>query len=225
MKILYVTATAAEAEVLSNVRNTGRINGLYKYGKLDIHVLITGIGSVSAIWKMNKWISENGRPDFAVNGGIAGSFSDALVIGDVVMPVNECFADLGIEDHEDFLSLPEAGLADPDEFPFENGWINAGKDIIATFSYLEPARSVTVNTATGSAATCKRLRLKFNPDIETMEGAAFFYLCAMESIPFLAVRSISNRVEARNRGSWNIKLAFDNLSAKLYDVFLTLDLK
>jgi futalosine hydrolase len=63
---------------------------------------------------------------------------------------------------------------------------------------------------------------KFNPDIETMEGATFFYICSRENIPFLAVRAISNRVEKRNRESWNIALALDNLSVKLIEIFLTL---
>jgi len=63
---------------------------------------------------------------------------------------------------------------------------------------------------------------KFNPDIETMEGATFFYICSMENIPFLALRAISNRVEKRNRDNWNITLALKNLSEKLNDVLLTL---
>jgi futalosine hydrolase len=64
---------------------------------------------------------------------------------------------------------------------------------------------------------------KFNPDIETMEGASFFYICRREGIPFVAFRSISNRIEPRNKGNWNVKLALDNLAASLYDVFLTLE--
>ena len=42
----------------------------------------------------------------------------SIEIGDVVMPVSDCFADAGIEDGDNFLTLSEAGLADADEFPF-----------------------------------------------------------------------------------------------------------
>ena len=49
---------------------------------------------------------------------------DEYRIGDVVMPVNDCFADAGIEDGDKFNTLFEAGLADPDEFPFRNGIIH-----------------------------------------------------------------------------------------------------
>ena len=58
-----------------------------------------------------------------------------------------------------------------------------------------------------------------------MEGATFFYICSREKIPFLALRAISNRVELRNRNKWNIPLALDNLSEKLNEVILTLEVK
>jgi futalosine hydrolase len=63
---------------------------------------------------------------------------------------------------------------------------------------------------------------KFNPDIESMEGATFFYICRREKIPFLALRAISNIVEIRNRSNWDIKLALLNLAEKLNEVFLTM---
>ena len=53
------------------------------------------------------------------------------------------------------------------------------KDIV------KPVRAITVNTATGSDATRDKLVKKYNPDIETMEGATFFYICRREKIPFL----------------------------------------
>jgi futalosine hydrolase len=64
---------------------------------------------------------------------------------------------------------------------------------------------------------------KFNPDIETMEGATFFYICSLENIPFLALRAISNKVERRNKINWKIALALNNLSEKLKEVLLTLE--
>jgi futalosine hydrolase len=82
--------------------------------------------------------------------------------------------------------------------------------------------AITVNTATGSETTKEKLAKKFNPDIETMEGATFFYICSRENIPFLALRAISNKVEKRNKNNWNIELALNNLSEKLVDIILTL---
>jgi futalosine hydrolase len=140
------------------------------------------------------------------------------------LPITDCFADSGIEDGENFITLFEAGLALPDEFPFRNGLITADSGYCSVIkNILKPVNAITVNTATGSQTTINKLIKKFNPDIETMEGATFFYLCAREKVPFLALRAVSNRVEPRNVNNWNIPLALENLSEKLKEVFLTLD--
>ena len=89
--------------------------------------------------------------------------------------------------------------------------------------FLKPVRAITVNTATGSEVGRIKLLQKFNPDIETMEGATFFYICAKENIPFLALRAISNRVEPRNKSNWNIALALENLSEKINEVLNILE--
>jgi len=49
-----------------------------------------------------------------------------------------------------------------------------------------------------------------------MEGAAFFYVCQLQKIPHIQIRSISNYVEPRNRANWNISLAIKNLNEVLW---------
>jgi futalosine hydrolase len=87
---------------------------------------------------------------------------------------------------------------------------------------VKTVNAITVNTATGSDKTRDRLVKKFNPDIETMEGATFFYICRREKIPFIALRAISNIVENRNKSNWDLDLALLNLAEKLNEVFLTM---
>jgi futalosine hydrolase len=222
-KILYVTATESEAASLRRVRGIIPVPSGYRFGDIDISVLVAGVGSVSTAWALKQWFSINDRPGLAINAGIAGSYKDDIMIGNVVMPVTDCFADAGIEDGDNFITLFEAGLANANEFPFINGHISAESVYCSQLeSILRPVHAITVNTATGSESTINKLLKKYNPDIETMEGATFFYLCAREKIPFLALRAISNRVEPRNRERWNITLALDNLSEKLNEVFITL---
>jgi len=222
-KILYITATSTEADALKNVNGIVSVKGGYRFGDFEIILLVAGVGSMATAWAMKEWISMNEKPHFAINAGIAGSYKDEFTTGDVVIPLSDCFADSGIEDGEDFLTLPETGLCDANEFPFSNGLIMADPGyIIQMNSIIKPVRAITVNTATGSESTRDKLIKKFNPDIETMEGATFFYICAWENIPFLAVRAISNRVETRNLSNWNIKIALDNLSEKLKEIFIRL---
>src|SRR5665811_2606435 len=107
LKILYVTATASEAATLDKISGLERNRNGYRFGKLEIFSLTSGVGSVSTAWALKHWISTNGKPDLAINGGIAGSYKDEYTIGDVVMPYTDCFADAGIEDGDNFLTLSE----------------------------------------------------------------------------------------------------------------------
>jgi len=223
LKILFVTATAMEAELIGRIKAIQIIPGAYLYGNLTISVLSAGVGSVSTAWEMQKWIHANGRPDVAINAGIAGSYREEIKIGDVVMPFTDCFADSGVEDGDRFLTLSEAGLVDANQSPFTGGVIRADPGYAELMKgIVKPVKAITVNTATGSEASRDRLIKKYDPDIETMEGATFFYICNREKIPFLALRAISNRVEIRNRDKWDIRLALSALEEKMNEVILTL---
>jgi futalosine hydrolase len=222
-KVLLVSATEAEANALLRIPDIKFSGYQYFLGEWEISVLITGVGSISTSWSMIKWISANPRPELSINIGIAGSYNTGIGIGEVVVPLTDCFADLGIEVKEGFSTLWEAGLGDPDRYPFKGGKLIADNEYVAkALKILKPVNAITVNTATGTQESIRRLSGKFNPDIETMEGATFFYICSRENIPYLALRAISNRVEPRNKNNWNIPLALKNLSGKLRD-FLLMD--
>ena len=224
VRILLVTATDAEAEIMQRLNIPRDPEGKYIIGDSSVRVLVTGVGTVATAWALTKWFSSDSRPDLSINAGIAGSFREELAPGDVVMPVSDCFADAGIETGKGFLTLAEAGLEHPDTFPFKGGRIIAeNKYVQKTSAKIKPVSSITVNTASGKDETIKRLISKYDPDIETMEGAAFFYICSKEKVPFMGIRAISNRVESRNRYRWNIPLALDNLAAVLQEVIFTLD--
>ncbi len=223
-KILFVAATSVEADTLKKINGMTPVPGGYRFGDLEFSCLVTGIGSVSTAWAMKQWISVNEKPDLVLNAGIAGSFKDEFGIGNIVMPVSDCFADAGIEDGNSFLTFYEAGMSKADEFPFREGLLYSDtKFSIVMESLLRPVRAITVNTATGSESTRDKLFGKFNPDIETMEGATFFYICIRENLPFLALRAISNKVGPRNKNKWNIPLALENLSEMLNEVIIRLD--
>jgi len=224
IRLLIVTATEVEADSLKNIPGIKIAETGFTFGQAEISLLIGGVGAIHTSWAMTKWLSVNQKPDLALNIGIAGTYSDEINIGDVVVPAIDCFADAGIETRDGFMTLSEAGLSDPDGFPFVNGKIEANNRYISLAAKMfRLVRAITVNTATGSEQTREKLLNKYNPDIESMEGATFFYICSREKIPFLAIRSISNRVEPRNKKNWNIPLALVNLSERLGDFLLMLD--
>jgi len=202
MKILLVAATA------------GEVQGLREELKQTVHhieVLVTGVGATATAYSLTRKLTKN-RYDLVMNIGLAGSFRDEIQTGEVVNVVSETFGDLGAEDDRKFISAFELGLMKEDEFPFWNGKLKSEYAThFPSLSKLKKVKGVTVNTVHGNEKSILRTVQKYQPDVESMEGAAVFYVCQMEKIPFLQLRAISNRVEKRNRNAWNIPLPLENL--------------
>ena len=59
---------------------------------------------------------------------------------------------------------------------------------------------------------------RFQPQVESMEGAAFMYACATADVPFAHVRAVSNFVEPRNRAAWKIQEAIAALDRTARDI-------
>ncbi|HNR43043.1 MAG TPA: futalosine hydrolase [Bacteroidales bacterium] len=224
INILFVTATMAEAEVLRKIAVKNESGERFLLGNCIFDLLVTGVGCAATVWAISRWLFHNRRPDLVINSGIAGSFRDDIYLGQVVLPVSDCFADFGVETGTGFLTLAEAGLEDPDGPPFSGGRLIAGNSFIdMSARRLRTVNAISVSTATGSTETRQRLVEKYDPDIETMEGAAFFYACRSADVPFMAFRSVSNMVEPRDKSRWNIRLALDNLATELQQFILKIE--
>ncbi len=216
LKLLFVAATATEGRVYESVTRMRTSSGTNSFNTCEPELLITGIGAVATAWALTSRLRSGKRPSMVINLGIAGSYRNDIGIGEVVIPVTDLFADSGIDTPGGLMTLSEAGLQNPDQHPFTGDRIiAAGSHVTAAAEKFRSVNAVTVNAATGSEERIRLITGKFNPDIETMEGAAFFYVCRMERIPFLALRAVSNRVEPRDRNKWDIPLALANLEEGL----------
>ena len=81
---------------------------------------------------------------------------------------------------------------------------------------LRSCNGSTVNKVHGTEASIQKIREKYpEVQVESMEGAAFFYACLAAGVPFAEIRSISNRVEPRNRDAWDLHLSIRNLNEVL----------
>ena len=76
-------------------------------------------------------------------------------------------------------------------------------------------RAITVNTVHGSEDEIEKIRQRLNPQVETMEGAAFFFACKMAQVSCIQIRAISNYVERRNKANWDIPSAVKNLNDEI----------
>jgi len=212
MKILIVAATWMETGLLADefkyLTSAGNFIKSYSYNYIDIDILVTGIGATFTTYHLTRALGEN-RYGHVINIGLAGSFCQNLEIGQVVNIVSEEFADLGVEKQDELLTLFEAGYIKPNEFPFENGLIqNKGNGL---FANLAAARGITSNCIHSRPGSISQLRAKYKAQVESMEGAAVFYVCKQFGIPFSEIRAISNFTDATGHTDWNIPLALDNL--------------
>jgi futalosine hydrolase len=77
---------------------------------------------------------------------------------------------------------------------------------------------VTVNKISDRKKQSKQLKENFTADIESMEGAAFHFVCLQQNISFLQLRSISNKVGERDKTKWCMTEAIVNLNRELTDL-------
>lgn len=211
-EFLIVSATIYEIKPLMDYleNNCQVIDGEYILNKNKISVLITGVGGINTSWHLQeRFVSR--KPYIAINTGIAGSFREEIPLGTVVEVYRDRFADLGIENsNESFSDVFEMELIEADEFPYKNGWLINSKRTYLTS--LPQVSGITVNTVNGSEKSISAVAQKYSPDIESMEGAAFFYACFKSNVPCIQLRGISNKVEPRNKNNWKIDEAIVNVN-------------
>lgn len=213
MKILILAATHGEiAPTLKLLHGVKRKNELSMgtYHGHTIHALVTGVGMMAMAYYAGRQL--NRKYDIAINAGIAGSFKKRFPIGTVVQVINDQLPELGKESEHRFLTFNNTGM------PVENIFSNISALKIKALRDLIKVRGITVNTVHGKYETIEKVIRKFNPDVETMEGASFIFACNKNNIPCVQLRAISNFVEPRNRKRWDIALAVKNLNDALLKI-------
>jgi futalosine hydrolase len=177
----------------------------------QIKVLITGAGMVPTAFSLGKAFSEE-HFELAINAGIAGSFNPNIKPGDICLVKEDIFAELGAEDGAEFLSMEMLGLGKSNYLPKPNPSFTKHRS-------LQEVKAITVNKVHGNALSISKTIAHFSPEIESMEGAAFFYACEQAHTSCIQIRAISNFVERRNRSNWYIKLAVNTLNDTLIHLF------
>ena len=191
MKILIVTATAAEYSPRATRDHS-------------VTHLTTGVGMVATAVHATRALLRE-RYDLALNVGVCGSFRTSMPAGTVVHIVADQMPELGAQDGESFLPIQQLGLLGPNDLPYKVGLlVNSAPPAIPALIELPAVTGITVNTVHGDPAAIERVVKRVDPDVETMEGAAFVYACLLQGIPFAQVRAVSNIVERRNRAAWKL---------------------
>jgi futalosine hydrolase len=171
-------------------------------------VLITGVGIPSTIFRLTRQLAHH-HYDMVIQAGIAGAFEASFAKpGHVVQVTKEAFGDLGAFENGQFIDLQQM------ELNFDPIWLNDSR--IKT--ELPEVKGITVQTVTNDRIIISALVSKWQPDVETMEGAAASFVCQQKQIPFVQIRAISNTVGTRDKSFWHTGEAISNLNNALASI-------
>ena len=207
-KVLIVAATHKELQAA---------DGLCMEG-CSLSFLVTGIGAPATAYALGTSLATQSF-NAVIQVGVAGSFTPAHPVGSVVLVARDCFADFGIDNRGNFVGAPEMGFLSEESVYTGDGFLEnpcvSGLPEWAPLLGLPAVTGITVQTVSGSRDLISLRRSLFRPDVESMEGAALFYACLKQKVPFMALRAISNPVEPRNPKHWQISVALEALSQTL----------
>jgi futalosine hydrolase len=190
----------------------------------NISFAATGAGKVSAAIATLELISQL-RPDWIIQLGCAGAYpGSGLGIADVAIANLEIFADEGVETPEGFLSMRDLELPQasrdgelifnevPVDFPTAET-IQEIRSSLGQQSRIEAGLFCTVSRGSGTDAASRRVEERWNPLVESMEGAAAALVAWRQRVRFSEIRGISNMTGDRNRESWQVAEACEAAAA------------
>lgn len=229
--LALVFATTRESRACLGSAQAGIREG--QWAKIRVHdrpclQVITGIGPINAALTMGKVLATFPRLRGVVNLGIGGSFDlDRADLGEWAVATREIWPEIGIRQQGSVcartLGFPQA---------------HVGQEAIWDRIHMDPdvqARAMDVNipptmvrlpfiTVAGVTATHKRalfLQTMYKGGIENMEGFSLALACATHPVPFLEIRTVSNKVGPRNKATWQFGKALDRLAQVLPALFAT----
>lgn len=192
------------------------LNTLYTTDSLRfrVHFHQSGVGMLASAVSLTKMLIED-KPDLVIQAGIAGCFDQKMPLGKVVVVGDEMLADMGVEEDGRWKDIFDLKLEKSSYPPFErrklpNPWVEK-----FNLLKLSAVNGVTVNTITTGKEKIHQLVKKYDPVIESMEGAALHYACLQAGIPFLQVRALSNYIGERDKSNWLLKDSIVNLNQAL----------
>jgi futalosine hydrolase len=200
MKLLIVAATEMEIKPLLN-HTSGA----------GFEYLITGVGMTATTYALTRRL-QAAKYDFVLQAGVGGCYGPNYSLGEIVLVSTDQFGDLGAEDHEDYIDIFEMGLLQENTPPYTSGKLETPTSPELQEIDLPRVSGLTINTVSGNERTIRNRIAKYGCVIESMEGAAFHYVCLQEKVAFAQVRAISNYVTPRDRSQWKMKEAIINLN-------------
>ena len=230
MTVLLLTATAAEqAEVAGRMADSvlqSRHGRSWRRGQLagvPVWLIETGIGLVNTAHALASALAMD-LPDLVIHFGVGGAYpGSGLGLGDIGVADEEIYGELGVRttlgwQGAELIGIPTVRLGDAEDyynrFPAVADLVRATVRTLdrdgpwaGAKPVIKAGPFVTVQECSGTRALGDERGRRFGAICENMEGAASAHICALEGIPFVEVRGISNLVEDRDRERWELGTA------------------
>jgi futalosine hydrolase len=236
-----IIVTAATRRELCQLIDTMEASDRPEIGRREIYkgmigdrrtiLAITGIGKTNAASTVTA-ILERFEPEILINTGCAGAYADSrLKVGDLAMATAEICGDEGVLAPDGWHSLEliniPAVLRNGEEyfnrFPLTQ-WAQDKAAHVAEAAGLTLHRGlfVTVSTVSGSTVRGSEMFRRFGGICENMEGAAVAQVATLYGVDCLEIRGVSNLVEDRDLGRWDIPLAVERAQRLILDFIASL---
>jgi len=194
-----------------------------RIGQKAVRLVVTGPGMANTVHGLTVAIGAK-KPGLILQIGCGGGFSEAgLDTGDVAVASREIDTHLGLEPDGPekptgllpFPVIAKRGREIFNRYPVDAGESRrAVKQVTAAFAgsgaNVLTGPFITVATVTATSARSRRLHRQHGALKENMEGAGAAHVAALYDIPFIEIRAVSNRVGDRDKGRWDLPLAFKN---------------
>jgi len=210
MNLLIVAATSIEIKPFLQYLKKRK-------DEADIDVLITGIGLTATTYSLTKQFAIK-KPDLVIQAGVAGCFDTSINLGEVLMVKQDTVADQSVVELKKLKTIFDLNLVPHDQHPYKNGWLVNPLNKYSGLPGIKQVNGISVNQISTDKKMIRFYKKTFDPVTESMEGAALHYVCLMESIPFLQLRSISNYIGERNKKKWDMQDSIKNLNKTLISV-------
>jgi futalosine hydrolase len=152
-----------------------------------------------------------------IQAGVAGSFSQSYPPGSLMLVHEEVTGDLGVEENSEFKDVFDLGLPQITDPYTGKNLVNNDEELLHRYN-LPLVKAVTINEITTRPTRIQQLQQKYQPVVESMEGAAFHYIALMEKIPYIQLRAVSNMVGERDKSKWKMKEAIAALNEQLIKI-------
>ncbi|HDK44110.1 MAG TPA: futalosine hydrolase [Desulfobacteraceae bacterium] len=183
-------------------------------GGAGVRQLVTGLGPLETAVRLYSWLSRHPGPvSGVINFGVAGAYTGSPGLTsprllDICLAEREVLGDLGICFADRVERFSDKKLGAYDTFTLNRELLaQARLALDAENIFFHSGTFVTVNCASGTARRGVMLAAAHRGLCENMEGAAVARVCEEFNLPCLELRCISNMVEDRDPGRWQLAKA------------------